>query len=346
MTTTPTTPPPSDDPSTRRPMAAGLALFVIIAALLAGLLLNSADILRTAQRQEQGWMRTIGIALMEPVHDVSHLLYLDRPRAVLDDALGRRTAAPEPAGQGPTPSTPTTTTSAPTVETTTITTVPMPTRRTVDAGDPLILYIGGDSMVGQFGPMLQNRAGDSGMVESEVVYEFESGLSRPDFVDWPQRLARVQEDLDPDVFVLFFGGNDAQAIFMPDGTWIDFGTPAWDEEYRRRVDDVMTQLEEGGDWAYWMGMPVVRSETFLPKVRLMNSIYEDVASEHPMVEYVPSWEVFEGPDGGYSEYLTNADGDLVDMRLDDGIHLTTNGGIRLAEVTYQRIAEDWGLPGA
>jgi uncharacterized protein len=220
----------------------------------------------------------------------------------------------------------------------------VPEQRTVTAADPLVLYIGGDSMVGQFGPMLQNRAGESGQVESEVVYEFESGLSRPDFVDWPERLADVQAGLDPDAFVLFFGGNDAQAIYMPDGTWIDFGTPEWEEEYRARVDAVMTQLEEAGDWVYWMGMPIVRSDTFRPRVELMNSIYQSVAENHPMVEFVSSWEVFQGADGGYSEYLTDAAGDLVDMRLDDGIHLTTNGGIRLADVTYRRIAEDWNLP--
>lgn len=326
----------------RRPMPAGLALFVMVGALFLGLLLNAGDILETAERQEQGWQRTLGIALMEPVYDVSHLLRLDRPRAALDAALGREPAGPpEPVAAPDT----TTTTMPPASPSTTATTVPALERREVTTAEPLVMYIGGDSMVGQFGPMLQNRAGRDDLVESEVVYEFESGLSRPDFVDWPQRLASVQAELDPDVFVLFFGGNDAQAIYMPDGTWIEFGTPEWEAEYRTRVDEVMTMLEDGGDWVYWMGMPVVRSDTFRPRVELMNSIYAEMAEDHPRVEYVSSWEVFEGPDGGYSEYLTNADGDLVDMRLDDGVHLTTNGGIRLAEVTYQRIAEDWGLPG-
>ena len=335
----------------RRPLPAGVALIVIVAALLAGLLLNATDILRTAERQEPGWIRTVGVTVMQPIADISHFLFLDRPRAALDAALGRNrspsalvvettdttmSAATTAGGSAPatTPTTASPTTSLPEI----------PTRRTVSAADPLVLYIGGDSMVGQFGPMLQNRAADSDMVESEVVYEFESGLSRPDFVDWPERLADVQAGLAPDVFVLFFGGNDAQAIYMPDGSWIEYGTEEWEQEYRSRVDAVMNQLEDDGRWVYWMGMPVVRSETFLPKVELMNSIYEEVAADHPMVEYVSSWEVFEGPEGGYSEYLTNADGDLVDMRLDDGVHLTTNGGIRLAEVTYQRIAEDWGLP--
>lgn len=334
----------SSDPreANRRRVPAGVALIVIVGALLLGLLLNAPDILRTAERQEQGWQRTVGVALMEPIADVSRFLFLDRPRIVLDSLLGR---APATAEAPPTPET-TVPSAVPvtTVPAATPTTEAPDIRRTVTAENPLIMYIGGDSMVGQFGPMLDNRAAQSGLVDSEFVYEFESGLSRPDFLDWPARLRQVSADLDPDVFVLFFGGNDAQAIYMPDGSWIEFDTPEWEEEYRRRVDGVMTELEEAGHWIYWMGMPIVRSETFRPRVELLNEIYESEAAEHSRVTFIESWSVFQGPDGGYSEYLTDANGDLVDMRLDDGVHLTTAGAIRLAEVVYGVLAEDWGLP--
>lgn len=330
-------PPPE---SSRRRVPAGVALIVIVGALLFGLLLNAPDILRTAERQEQGWQRTVGVALMQPIADVSHLLFLDRPRALIDSLLGRGSVTAE----APPPTTAPPAVSSTTVPASTSTTEAPDSRRTVSAEDPLSMYIGGDSMVGQFGPMLDNRAARSGMVESEFVYEFESGLSRPDFLDWPARLREVSSDLDPDVFVLFFGGNDAQAIYMPDGTWIDFDTPEWEEEYRKRVDGVMTELEDAGHWVYWMGMPIVRSETFRPRVELLNEIYESEAADHPRVTFIESWSVFQGPDGGYSEYLTDANGDLVDMRLDDGVHLTTAGAIRLAEVVYGVLAEDWGLP--
>lgn len=325
----------------RRRIPAGIVLLVVVTSLLVGLFLNAPDILRTARRQEPGWQRTVGVALMEPISEASRFLFLDRPRRLIDTALGRAPAGGEPA------SPPVTTPSVTTIpdQTTTSTTAPSAVeRREVTHEDPLVMYIGGDSMVGQFGPMLDNRASQSEMVESEVVYEFESGLSRPDFVDWPERLRRVSEDLDPDVFVIYFGGNDAQAIYMPDGSWIEFGTPEWEEEYRRRVDEVMALLTERGHWVYWMGLPIVQSESFQERVRLMNRIYQEQAAEYERVSFIEAWSVFEGPDGGYSEYLTNAEGDLVDMRLDDGVHYTTAGAIRLAEVVYEVIAEDWNLP--
>jgi hypothetical protein len=90
-------------------------------------------------------------------------------------------------------------------------------------------------------------------------------------------------------------------------------------------------------------MPIVRSDDFRQKVEVLNEIYRSEADRFEGVTYVDSWSVFTGPDGSFSEYLTDGNGDLVDMRLNDGIHLTTAGGIRLAEFAFGVIAENWGI---
>ena len=316
-------------------MPAGQVIGVMIVALMIGLILNAPDIRRTAERQEAGWRREIAVAIIEPFDWFSRTLRLDTPHDLIDAAIGR---------QDPNPVS-TTTTTAPVVvatpETTTTTTAPA--RREVTAANPLRMFIGGDSMVGQFGPMLENTAEAGGLVEvTEVLYEFSSGLTRPDFLDWPVRLGEIREVQDPDVIVLFFGGNDAQAIQI-DGVWREFGSAEWLTEYRRRVGDLMAELDEDGRDLYWMGMPIVRSDEFREKVEILNEIYRSEAGRFEGVTYVDSWPVFTGPDGGFSEYLTDDDGDLVDMRLNDGIHLTTAGGVRLAEVTFGIISEKWGI---
>ena len=318
-------------------MPAGSAIFITLMALLIGLLLNAPDILETARRQEAGWKRDLAVATAKPFDFISRLLFLDAPHNAVDLALGREPLAPS-----------TTTIAEPTVSTITtapaVTSTTTATRRTVSATDPLRLFIGGDSMVGQFGPMLANEAEKTGYIDvTEVVYEFDSGLTRTDFLDWPARLRQVSAEQDPDAIVLFFGGNDAQAIQI-DGSWYEYGTAEWLAEYRRRVADLMTELTEDNREVYWMGMPIVRSDSFREKVATMNQIYESEAAVHPGVNYINSWDVFTGPDGGFSEYLINDEGDLVDMRLNDGIHLTTAGGIRLARVALGQIEENWQLP--
>lgn len=313
-------------------MAAGHAILIVTLALLIGLLLNATDILATAERQEAGWQRSVGVALMKPIATISDVLFLDAPRNAIDSALGRTEAVTEP------PTTTVTTVAAPVATTTTL-----PGRRVVSAADPLRLFVGGDSMVGQFGPMLEQRAERSGVVEAEVIYEFESGITRPDFIDWPALLREVAAEQDPELIVLFFGGNDAQDIRV-DGTWVPFGTDEWITEYSARVGGLMDELEADGREVYWMGMPIVSSDTFRERVVILNQVYESEAADHERVHYVESWSTFIGPDGEYSEYLPNDEGVVLDMRLNDGIHLTTDGAIRLAEVVYAVMAEDWALP--
>lgn len=327
MNTSPTSP-------SIKVMPAGHVIAVVLLSLVVGLLLNAPDIRETADRQEAGWKRDLAVAVIQPFEWFSKTFRLDVPHNLIDGALGRQRESVEPVVS--------TTTSAVAVATTTTTAAP--TRRSVTAEAPLRMFIGGDSMVGQFGPMLENRAEDSGLVEvTEVIYEFSSGLTRPDFLDWPVRLREVQTQQDPEAIVLFFGGNDGQAIQI-DGTWYEFGSPEWLAEYRARVGALMDELNGSGRDVYWMGMPIVRDADFRQKVEVMNEIYRSEADAFDLVTYVDSWPVFTGPDGGYSEYLTDENGDLVDMRLNDGIHLTTAGAIRLARVTFELIAENWSLP--
>ncbi len=316
-------------------MPAGRVIGVIVFALAIGLILNAPDIRRTAERQEAGWKRDVASAMIQPFEWFARTLRLDAPHNLIDSAIGRQ------AEQSP-PSTTTTTAPVP-VATPETTPTTAPSRREITAADPLRMFIGGDSMVGQFGPMLENTAEAGGLVEvTEVLYEFSSGLTRPDFLDWPVRLREIREVQDPDVIVLFFGGNDAQAIQI-DGVWHEFGSDTWMAEYRTRVGDLMYELDEDGRDVYWMGMPIVRSDDFRQKVEVLNEIYRSEAERFESVNFVDSWSVFTGADGEFSEYLTDSNGDLVDMRLNDGIHLTTAGGIRLAEVAFGVIAENWGI---
>ncbi|MDQ3974806.1 MAG: DUF459 domain-containing protein, partial [Actinomycetota bacterium] len=218
-----------------------------------------------------------------------------------------------------------------------------PAPRTPTRAEPLRLFVGGDSMVGQFGPALSNLARRTGVIDAEFEYEFSSGLTRPDFVDWPARLREVGRSQDPEVLVLIFGGNDAQDLKSGDRL-VPLGTPQWRAEYRQRVAQVMDQLGADGRRVFWVGMPIVRSATFEERVRMLNEIYRTEAAAHPSVTYVDSWDLFAGPDGRYAEYLPDETGALTDMRLNDGIHLTTAGAQRLAAQVMALVAAEWALP--
>ncbi len=66
-----------------------------------------------------------------------------------------------------------------------------------------------------------------------------SGLARPDFFDWPAEIDAKLPEVDPDIVVATFGGNDAQGLSVANGDFI-VGDPVaneaeWVAEYSASV---------------------------------------------------------------------------------------------------------------
>lgn len=358
------------DTSPAKRWAAGHAIVAVVVAFIVATLLNAQTLLATAQRQPFGWQRSVAVAIASPIARTSTALGLDRPRNAVDAALGRtdevnpeEPPAEEPIIVGPTvaatggldPSPAATQSTAPSASVTQPTPTPTPTptqpsgpmglgRGPITAADPLQMYIAGDSMVEiQFGTALEDLADDTGKIEAVGIdFDRGSGLSRPDYIDWPARLAKTSVDVDPDIMVVFFGGNDAQPLEI-DGAVHDVDEPEWQAEYRSRVAALMDQLVAAGHRVYWMGLPIPSSDTLAPKFEIMNSIYEEEATTRDGVQFQPLWDLFTDPNGNYSEFLVDDEGDTVDMRFDDGIHLTTPGAYRAARTTLATIADDFDI---
>ncbi|MEZ5255459.1 MAG: MBOAT family O-acyltransferase [Ilumatobacteraceae bacterium] len=122
------------------------------------------------------------------------------------------------------------------------------------AQNPAKVYVAGDSDAGNLGPPLQGILEDTGVVTSKLFYKVSSGLTRPDFFDWPAQLQRDIPDYDPDIVVVTFGGNDAQDLTI-DGRSYPVATQEWQDEYARRVGAVMDYLSADGRTLVWVGIP-------------------------------------------------------------------------------------------
>ena len=213
------------------------------------------------------------------------------------------------------------------------TTLPGP--RPITAEDPLVLWVIGDSFLELFGPALMNRCADTGVIDAAVDFRYVSGLSRPDFFDWPAYIADQLPALNPDAVVVMFGGNDAQDVEFG-GERFNVGTDAWVDLYAARVGEAMDVLLTGVDHVYWIGLPIMRSDRFTANAQTMNAAYRDGADARPGVTYISSFELFTDEDGDYNAYL---DGKL--MRFTDGAHFVWNGAYRLADAVLPVIASDW-----
>jgi len=304
----------------RRPSAehsAGHVLVVMLAGLLLAALVNADALVERAERKPFGSDRDRSLAIWHPVQDVAHVLQLHRLRALGDRVVGDEDDPRSSSGELAAPEAPVTTTTVPPAED-----LP-PELRAPTAAAPLRVYIGGDSIVRDAGESFLRIAADDPLLSTTMHYEIATGLTRPDFFDWPAALVADAEALDPEVMFIMFGGNDAQGIVGPDGTVHDtIDSPGWRGEYGRRVEIVMDSLRAEDRLILWIGMPPVRSSGFQGRVDVLNEIYETAAEDRPWVRFVDLSTVLGDASGAYVERLPGVDGAL---RQSDGIHLARPG---------------------
>ena len=160
-------------------------------------------------------------------------------------------------------------------------------------------------------------------------FTYSSGLSRPDFYDWPARAAQLMAEEDPDIWVVMVGANDGQDVIDNGGQFRQLGTDEWEAIYRSRIGGLMDLLTADGRAVIWIGQPVMRDTEFDERMEYLSSLYQSEASARAYVSFVDARRVFAGDDGRYADYLPAGDGSLTQMRLGDGIHLTRSGAERL-----------------
>jgi hypothetical protein len=332
------------DESGRRLHSAGSALVVAALALVLGLLLNAQGIYKSAYNQPDGFERDVALAFAGPVRDVSHALRLDRPRHWLKRALGREdddtidvvVALP------PTPSTSAPAQPPPARATPRVKIAFTPTRK-------LRLWIAGDSLVVVPGHAIAGAAGASPVIESVggVEGRIATGLERPDVFNWFTYIREQLKELKPGAVVLGFGGNDDHGYMtgLPEGVEVDFfGGPVWVREYRRRAGGLMDLINRAGAAVVWIGLPITSSPEQSQRFDVINAAVVAEAKERPgKVEFLDTYTMFAGDDGGYTQYLEDTAGRLQKVRAGDGVHFERAGGDMIAREALRRLNRIYDL---
>lgn len=247
-------------------------------------------------------------------------------------------------GVTPTTLTPTTTTTPP------VKPVTVPSK-----ADPAEVLILGDSDAGAFGPYLKTLLDQTGIVTTKLEYKTSSGLSRPDFFDWPAYMRQIVPEFDPDIVVVTFGGNDAQGLRNADKTWAVDHAPAsggddadWKAEYAKRVGAVMDYLTEGNRHLVWVGIPNDDNPDVTARMAVQDQVVRaEAAKRTDKVTFVDTWARFSGRNGGWAEYVIDPrDGVGKDVRADDGFHLNTTGAEILALDIAEAVKDDLRRRGA
>ena len=200
----------------------------------------------------------------------------------------------------------------------------------------LRLWVGGDSTAVYMGGSLAALARSlNGIVEGET-YRTSSGLSRPDFFDWPAHLGAEMTRTSPNVVVVMFGANDPQGLVMADGRAVAPFSEEWRAEYAARVDRVLDIVAAPGRLIVWVGQPVMNPDGFMNQVRTVNAIYLQEVSAREDAVYIDAYALTADSAGRFRDGFAASNG-YISLRADDGVHFTTSGGQYLAGAVMSAI---------
>ena len=198
-------------------------------------------------------------------------------------------------------------------------------------GQPLKLWIGGDSLGGELGWVLAPLVRNTHVIRPVTFYYVSSGFCRPDFFDWNAKVRQVMSGLRPGAVAIMVGTNDGQSVY-DHGSWYAYGTSHWEQVYRQRVAEAMaTMLSHGAGRVYWVGMPPLGESWRSKRMATLDAIFGSEAAAHPGVEYIDAWSLFADPEGHYQPTWRTA----------DGVHFTVTGQKRLATAVMTAIRRDY-----
>ncbi|HTU39363.1 MAG TPA: DUF459 domain-containing protein [Acidimicrobiales bacterium] len=217
---------------------------------------------------------------------------------------------------------------------TTPTTVP-PNPKLPTAANPLRVLIVGDSIGLDLGGPLQSDLAQTGVVSAALDARESTGLTRPDYFNWPAELTSDLKTVDPQVVVIMMGANDAQDFLGPPD--VPYTSPQWNTLYTQRVTQFMQIAQSGGALVVWAGMPPMQNPGLNAQMTDLNAIVQhQAAAQHPSVEFLSTDRSLGTAQGGYTAFITNGAGQVVDVRSPDGTHLTAAGG----EVVAQQVINE------
>ena len=160
---------------------------------------------------------------------------------------------------------------------TTPTTVP-PNPKEPTAADPLRVLIVGDSIGIDLGDALQPDLADTGVVSAALDGRVSTGLTRPDYFNWPAELTADLKSQNPQVVVVMIGANDAQDFLGPPD--VPYTSAA--VEHALRASGWRSSCRSprsGGATVVWVGMPPMQNPGLNAQMSDVNAVVQQQAGE-------------------------------------------------------------------
>lgn len=191
------------------------------------------------------------------------------------------------------------------------------------ANFPVRILLTGDSLMEAMGPQMKRQMEGYENITLIPIGKRSTGLSRPDFYNWPKVLEDNLRKHRPQIVVMWVGTNDPQNIHGHTGLGEPCST-AWNKVYLQKLMEITTLCHRYGARLIFLGPPVVEEEPLNTQLAQINSLMYRFCKRYKL-GYINTRALLADSRGRYMHSIRKPDGRTVNIRWHDRVHITGDG---------------------
>jgi hypothetical protein len=185
------------------------------------------------------------------------------------------------------------------------------------------ILLTGDSLMESMGPQMVKAMVGYENIVLRPIGKRSTGLSRPDFYNWPKVLEANLIDFKPQIVVMWVGTNDPQNIHGHK----NLGEPLseqWKDVYKQKIQEIINICKAHGAKIIFIGPPAVDEEPLDRQLREIEKLIRHVSKANGQ-GYRSSRTALGDDKGQYLHEKRMPDGRMATIRWKDRVHITGDG---------------------
>lgn len=207
---------------------------------------------------------------------------------------------------------------------------------------PTRILLTGDSLMEGLGPQMKRALDGYANLTLIPIGKKSTGLSRPDFYNWPQVLEKHMQEHKPQIVVMWVGTNDPQNIYGIKGLGEPLSIP-WQKAYHNKLIEIFRIVRKHNATLIMMGPPVMNEQPLDEQLRAITRLMLWTCKKNGAY-FLDTRPILADARGKYLQRTTLKNGKVADIRTKDQVHITADGNILVMDKLLPYLSAT--LPGA
>lgn len=181
----------------------------------------------------------------------------------------------------------------------------------------------GDSLMEDLGPAMHRSLRHRKGLHFILTAKYSTGLTRPEYFNWPENMENAVAATHPDIIVFFMGANDGMPIKKDGRTVYPNSGEAWRSAYRTKMVELFEIGRRYNCDMIWVGLPPMGSR--YARILAETAQAQRDGCDEQGIRFIDTAPILGDEHGKFRTYMTDSRGKAIRLRARDKEHLSPVG---------------------